>query len=96
MMMMIQMVVLKMSMWLPKRKNMNNISSLLEHIVIGSCSVKASKQASTKWSFSASIGSVGHWEDIGEGEVQRHLANCRLRSSLYLWWWYLMKNLMMY
>jgi len=34
-------------------------------------------QASTKWSFSASIGCVDHWQDVGEGEVQRHLAHCR-------------------
>jgi len=34
----------------------------------------------TKWSFSASVGSVPHWEDIGEGMVQRHLKSCRFNQ----------------
>ena len=34
-------------------------------------------QTRTKWSFSASVGSVPHWEDIGEGMVQSHLKSCR-------------------
>jgi len=34
-------------------------------------------EARRKWSFSASIGRVAHWEDIGEGQLQQHLAKCR-------------------
>jgi len=34
-------------------------------------------EARSKWSFSASMGRVAHWEDIGEGQLQQHLAKCR-------------------